>query len=188
MKKYRRTILGVVVVLFASAGIGWWQREAILVAYRTRYRTAVTVALPNYQRVEVFHLNGEIDGDVTNGFPVRPYNAYSQIIDRKVLVGKDAETIAALWRSQSFDPRFEAMCHDPAYALRFYQGSSVTFETSICFGCNNFYYTVLGQSEWWAFDTSTPAAAALLNRFQEIFPDSIPIPKPQTKDLAERDR
>jgi hypothetical protein len=174
VKKYRHFIFAVIAVLMVLTGVGWWQREAIIGAYRVHCRKTVTISLPNYQRVEVFHLSGETDGDVNDGFPLRPYNAYSKIIGRKVLVGKDAEAIATLWRSQSFDRHFQALCHEPAYALRFYQGSSVKFETSICYGCSNFYYTALGESNWWGFDTSTIAAANLLRRFQEIFPDSVP--------------
>ena len=72
------------------------------------------------------------------------------------------------------------MCHDPAYGFRFYRGSSLKFETSVCFHCSNFYVTALGQSGWWGFDTKVQSATNLLTRLQEIFPASIPKPKEKT--------
>ncbi len=145
--------------------------------------------MPRCDRVEVFSLSGEAGSDAATGFPVRPYAAYSRILDRKTLTGPDAEALAALWRSQTFGHEYPAMCHKPAFGVRFYRGSSLTFETSVCFRCSNFYVPVLGTAAWWGMDSKAPSATQLLLRLQEIVPASVPKPDdtPPPHGAAEND-
>jgi hypothetical protein len=179
MSKRTKTLLLVVASMLAMGSVVAWQWKPLLRAYLTHRVNDSTVSLPNCDRLEVFHLDGETSSDTSTGFPVRPYNGYSRILDRKTLTGADAESLAALWRSQTFGWEYQAMCHSPGYGFRFYRGSSLTFETSVCFHCSNFYVTALGGSHWWGFDSKTAPATSLLARLQQIFPASIP--KPQTK-------
>ena len=117
------------------------------------------------------------DKAATTGFPIRPYNAYSRILDKKTLNGSDAEALATLWRSQIFGRDYQSLCHEPVYGFRFYHGSTLKFETSVCFHCSNFYVTGRGGSGWWGFDSKSAQAEQLLKRLEEIFPALVPKPK-----------
>ena len=70
-----------------------------------------------------------------------------------------------------------ALCHHPSYGLRFYSGSKLLFETTVCFHCSNFFFSDLLGSGFAGFDTDTPKADELLRRLQQAFPASIPKPK-----------
>ncbi len=178
MRKRTKILLIVVASLVVIAGVVAWQRRPLAHAYFMYRVHAVTSSLPKCDRVEVFYLDGETTDD-TSGFPVRPYGGSSRILDRKTLTGADAESLASLWRSQTFGWEYQAMCHSPAYGFRFYRGSSLKFETSVCFHCQDFYVTALGESSWWGFDATATNASNFLARLQQIFPASIP--KPKTK-------
>lgn len=177
MKKRSKILLIVIAGLLGIGGIAAWQWKPLVRAYFIHRVHAGTSSLPLCDRVEVFHLDGDTSANASTGFPVRPYDGYSSILDRKTLSGKDAENLAALWRSQTFGWEYQALCHSPAYGFRFYRGSSLKFETSVCFHCSNFYVTALGESGWWGFDTTTPPATNLLFHLQQIFPASVPKPK-----------
>jgi hypothetical protein len=158
------------------------QWRPILRGYLHYRISRVTSSLPHCDRIEVFHLDGSGIRDATPvdasaGFPIHPYGSFLRILGRTTLSGSDAADFAALWRAQEFGWEYQALCHNAAYGLRYYSGSSLIFETSICYHCSNFYYTALGSSGWWGFDTETPKAQALLTRFQQIFPESAPKPK-----------
>ena len=177
MKKRTKITLIVLGALLVVGGVAAWQWSPILRAYYAHCVRGSTIGLPRCDRVEVCYLDGETGADASTGFPVRPYDAFSRILDRKTLTGPDAEALAGLWRSQTFGFDYQAMCHGPAYGFRFYRGSSLKFETSVCFHCSNFYVTVLGESDWWGFDTGVQSATNFLTRLQEIFPASVPKPK-----------
>jgi len=179
MRKRTKILLIVVATLVVIGGVVTWQWRPLVRSYYTHRVHTVTGSLPQCERVEVFHLEGEASGDALTGFPVRPYNSYSRVLGRKILTGADAESLAALWRSQTFGFDYQGLCHAPAYGFRFYQGSSLKFETSVCFHCSNFYVTALDESGWWGFDTTTTQASDLLAHLQQIFPASIPKPKTQ---------
>ena len=174
MKRRTKAVLIALAALLSVSGVVAWQWRPILSAYFDHCVRAGTAALPDCDCVEVCHLNGDNGGDATAGFPVRPYRAYSRILDRKTLTGADAEALAALWRSQTFGEDYQALCHDPAYGFRFYRGSSLKFETSVCFHCSNFFVTALGGAGWWGFDTKTSRATNLLTHLQQISPASVP--------------
>ena len=166
-------------VLLAVGGIVAWQWDSILRAYIFHSVRTVTTSLPHCDHVEVFHFHGsgftrDPADRPTSGFPVRPYGTLSPILNTRTLTGSDAEALAALWRSQTFDPGLQAMCHSAAYGFRFYSGDRLAFETSLCFHCSNFYVPTFNGSSWWGFDSESPKAAELLRRLQEIFPDSKP--------------
>ena len=181
MKRRTKSLI-IVGVLLALGGVVAWQWDSILRAYIFRSVRTVTVSLPYCDRVEVFHLRGsgfirDPADQPTSGFPIRPYGTFSPILGTQTLSGSDAEALAALWRSQTFGPEFRALCHSAAYGFRFYSGSKLVFETSLCFHCSNFYVPALHKSGWWGFDTESHKAQELLRRLQEIFPASVPKPK-----------
>ncbi len=184
MKKLTKINISVLAALLVAGGITAWQWRPIVRAYYINCVRGSTTELPRCDRVEVYYLNGDTGADADTGFPVRPNDAHSLILDRKTLTGREAEALAALWRSQTFGVDYQAMCHEPAYGFRFYRGSSLKFETSVCFHCSNFYVTALGQSGWWGFENRAPRATNLLTRLEEIFPASVLKPKEKTTNNA----
>jgi len=180
--KHRNKILIALGALIALGGIFFWQWDNIRQAYVVYSVRHATTALPLCDRVEVFYLDGMAwSGDEAKGlkpgegFPIRAYGSdEAKILGQVTLTGAEAEAFAALWRAQRFDPGLQALCHSPAYGLRFYSGNEMFFETSLCFHCSNFYVTNLLGSGWWGFDTRTAEAGELLRRLQEIFPASKP--------------
>jgi len=169
MKRRTSIFLNIIAGLFVVGGLVAWQWRPLFRAYYNHRVHTVTTSLPGCDRVEVFHLAGEMSESGSGDFP-----------NRKTLIGVDAESLAALWRSQKFGWEYQAMCHEPAYGFRFYRGSSLKFETSVCFHCSNFYVTALWQSGWYGFDNRAQSATNLLTRLQEIFPASIPKQKEKT--------
>jgi hypothetical protein len=171
IKRHPKKSAAAVLVLIVLVGVAVWYYQP----YRLSQQTG---GLPRCDRVDILRLEENIDWDATSGFPIRPYKKFAKVLDTKTLSEPDAESIAAIWRSQTFEVpgqhHFQALCHDPVYALRFYRGNSVIFETSICFHCSNFFVTYKGEPHWWGFDTSTPAAETLLNRLRKELPDSPP--------------
>ena len=177
--KRRAKILVAVGILLALGGVVAWQWDTILRAYIFHSVRTVTTSLPRCDRTDVFYIRGNgfqsaPRGDATTGFPVHGYGTFAQILGTKSLSGGDVDKFASLWRAQTFGPEFQALCHSPAYGLRFYSGRRVVFETSLCFHCSNFCVTGLFGSGFWGFDTSSPKAEELLRDLQEIFPESIP--------------
>ena len=151
-----------------------WKGPSMARAYSTRQILASTSGLPPCDRVEIHLLDGSTHAGPKDGFPVRPFHNHMRILDRAVLTGADAEAFAHLWRSQTFGWEYGAMCHEPAFGLRFHQGSTLRFETTVCFHCSNFHVTALGRSTWWGFRSTTPVASNLLERLRQI----VPAPEP----------
>jgi hypothetical protein len=174
VKRQTKLILFAVAGLLAAAAIVEWRWQPLLTRYVQRCLAAVTTELPTCDRVEVFHLDGETDAGPSE-FPVRPrpYGRHSEILGTVTLTGSEAGQLASMWRSLRFGKEYRMMCHFPGYGLRFYRGTSLQFETSVCFHCNNFYVTALGDSFWWGFDTQSPEAVRMLNRLRELFPPSV---------------
>ncbi|MFM7816707.1 MAG: hypothetical protein ACKPGI_07040 [Verrucomicrobiota bacterium] len=169
MKKRTPMIWTVLAVLLVVGGVAAWQWRPIARADLAHCVRRGTIDLPRCDRVEVSSLSGDTGSDAATGFPVRPYAAFSRILDRKTLTGQDAEALVAVWRSQEFGHRYQSMCHRPAFGLRFYRGSSLTFETSVWFRCRNFYVPVLGTAAWWGMDSKAPSATSSSFGFRRLF-------------------
>lgn len=177
-------ILVILGAILALGGVAAWQWESILFAYVKYEVRGVTTSLPHCDRVEVFHLGGNAFPDGKNqpkpgeGFPIRAYGSMeSKILESTTLTGAKAEALAAIWRAQTFDLKFSHLCHSPVCGFRFYSGDKLTFETSVCFLCSNFYVTDVLGSCWWGFDGENPKAKELLKHLQDLFPNSVHKPK-----------
>jgi hypothetical protein len=131
--------------------------------------------LPECDRIEVFLLGGDVQDKGGEGtFPIRPYRQFSKIEKRRDVVGEDAKKLCVAWRSLTFDMWSQALCHLPIYGLRFYQGDKLRFETSVCFGCSNFYFSRDGaETSWHGFRVNDPAGKNLVESLAKI----IPLPK-----------
>ena len=129
---------------------------------RTRFHQQVnpyTRNLPKIERVELLKLKKR--GDLWNG----------EIESRKIVTGIEAQTIATLWRRQSYSPD-SAACHFPGYAIKFYAEDQPIVYASLCWECDNigFIEPALGLRA--EFEGKGKMGMKLLRIFQEAFPDS----------------
>jgi hypothetical protein len=165
--KFRKlALIGLAVLLVGAGAAGVWNWKRLVGAYVDYKIRGVTTALPHCDRVEVFRINGWGAIGTRAEFP---FVGNVGVRGQETLSGVDAEAFAALWRSQRFDWRFQGLCHDPAYGLRFYNSGRVVFETSVCFKCSNFSTSIYGAT-FWGFDSKAPQSAELLHRLQALFP------------------
>ena len=112
--------------------------------------------LPPVTRVEIYALGGASAKSPRRlksrqgGFPIRPYKLCQEITAHRTLTGAEAEEVAAAWRKLRVAMGYQMMCHFPVVGLRFYGGQKgqLLLETSVCFGCQNFYV----KDGWFGFD------------------------------------
>lgn len=127
-------------------------------------------------RVEIFLLARPPGATEQGTFPVRPYGREYPVYGHATLSGDDATQAAELWSYTLKDPRIQAMCHEPPYGIRMFSGTRLRFESSICWGCSNFYVEGFpGQYMWYGFDADSKGATDLL----ALFDSKLPYPKPK---------
>jgi hypothetical protein len=157
--------------------------EAIAKADR-EYRLAMAEALKLADRVEVFLLDFSMgedaayaleDGDAA--FPIAPYRKETKILKTSEVPAKEvARWTAAVGKLLASDDESGAACHLPIHGLRFYTGSRLLFETSLCWKCENYYFTYGLESRWLGLGEDARELKALLEAF-------MPIPKAEADRL-----
>ena len=180
LTKTSRKTLVLVGTLILSGSLIAWQWDTLERIYFNRRVAAVTAGLPRCDRIEVLRLGGlqRLQGPekavlaIDQRFPIKPYSDFAEIRGAKTVSGDDAESIAQLWRSQTFGREFQALCHHPTFGIRFFSGNDLMLETSVCFGCSNFTVDYLATSQFHGFDTDNTKARELYERLQQLFPKS----------------
>jgi hypothetical protein len=87
----------------------------------------------------------------------------------KILGGKQARHVAALWRGQRFRSR-SPDCHYPAYGVKFYSRGKLVLYASLCWECDNIILLEPSLGEKQGFDGDSPAGKRLL----ELLKTSVP--------------
>lgn len=139
---------------------------------------AHTDALPRFDRAELYAVSMPTPFDdekpkrraTNNTFPVRPYSLHADIHAHATLQGDACDELRSAWQSLAFDRLGGALCHEPAYGLRFFRGDDLLFETTVCWKCQNFYLPRYDSDErrfthgWYGFadDENAKALLALL--------------------------
>ena len=154
------------------------------------YRKALGEAILNATRCEVFLLDFNIPHDKKkesffdypsddDHFPIRPYSAETKILKRRVLTVDEfqrlkqslVETVSVAESSGG------ALCHMPIHGLRVFDGDEMIFETSICYGCSNFYVAYpLGDAGWVGLSAKD---------FDKAMETLMPIPESERKRFEE---
>jgi hypothetical protein len=117
-----------------------------------------TKRLPSVDKVELMRV-----GSISEGGDIR------SIAETKSIEGRQARLIASVWRSQMWNLRFTAECHEPPYAIKFYSGDRLVLYASICWACHDIVIlqpTITGQG----FNAESRSAKALLKFFTLAFP------------------
>ena len=86
-----------------------------------------TRRLPSIDKIELLKLM--LKDDRWNG----------EIAGTKLLKGSEAQKVASLWRRQTYTPNTSA-CHEPAYAIKFYNRGKLLAYASVCWACNSIFF------------------------------------------------
>ena len=62
-----------------------------------------------------------------------------QITASRVLHGAEAQRVASLWRRQTYTSNL-SVCHEPAYAIKFYHREKLIAYASVCWSCNSIFF------------------------------------------------
>jgi hypothetical protein len=116
--------------------------------------TITPLSLPRIDAVEVVSLRGLYPNRVSE------YMAAAKEARRVRLAGAEAERIAQMWRAL---PEGEQMrCHVPPFGLRFFAGSELVCEASVCWRCNNIFGRAGADEVFFEFDGSLASSRELL--------------------------
>jgi hypothetical protein len=116
-----------------------------------------TVSLPAVDKVELLSLGQQ--AEMWDG----------KIVASKTLDGGEARKVAALWRAQNYRS-ISAICHYPAFGIRFYaQGRLLAFAT-LCWECDNIGFIAPRLDRTQGFDGEGKKGQELLRIFRAAFP------------------
>jgi hypothetical protein len=117
----------------------------------------VTRDLPPIDKLELLKL--KLNGDLWN----------EEIEASKTLTGTEAQSVATLWRSQTYD-RSMAACHNPAYGIKFFSAEKLLVYATLCWDCNNFGFEIPKLDGTQSFDGRGRKGQQLLQVFRKAFP------------------
>jgi len=130
--------------------------------------------LPNIDKAELFKLKKH--GDLWNG----------EIERDTILVGNEAQDVARLWRAQSFSSD-SPICHNPGYAIKFYDRDVQILYATLCWECDNIEFLTPQLDKYVGFDAQGAKGQELLkyliNRLESQSPM---VSMRRTLDAAER--
>jgi hypothetical protein len=113
--------------------------------------------LPNIDKIELLKL--EKKGDLWTG----------EIEASKTIEGDEAQKFAKLWRQQNYEP-ISAICHLPAYAVKFYAKDKLLTYATLCWDCNNIGFEEPKLNKTQGFDGDGRKGQKLLQIFKDAFP------------------
>ena len=114
--------------------------------------------LPQADKVELFKLKKQ--GDVWTG----------EIAGQKSVVRDEAERVAQLWRKQSFDSD-SSICHNPGYAVKFYNRDKLLVYATLCWDCDNIEFLTPKLEKYVGFDGRGTKGQELLQYLKNTFAD-----------------
>lgn len=179
MKKTLRISIGVILCLFALLGAATvvfvTMCDGAEIILRGGLETKIRKAFfqtYDITKVKVYRL-GEMSQNLKaadDTFPILPYDSFAKIVGTTELEGDELKTFTQMWRGMSPGYSYQALCHEPVFAVEFFKGEERVFRTSICWHCSNFYVEIFGSSTWYGFDSRSKEAQAVLKYFEEKIP------------------
>jgi hypothetical protein len=123
-----------------------------------------TSDLPNVDKIEVYQLDTDAEGHVRG------------VTATHVVEGAACQTLASLWRKQTYDWHFAAACFGPAYAVLFWHQGKLMVEGQICFDCSQIVFTkeitrgdIRNGVAYQGFDVHTPQSHQLHKLLANLF-------------------
>lgn len=94
---------------------------------------------------------------------------FESIEATKFIEGSEAQAIATLWRTQNFTS-ISAMCHYPAFGIKFYSRGKVILYASLCWECDNILVMEPTREDRQGFKGGSRKGQELLKVFTSAFP------------------
>jgi hypothetical protein len=139
------------------------------------YRAAVASTFRFADRIDVFLLDFSMGADgkykpkeEDESFSIRPYKATTKILKSLKVPAKSIPVWCAAMAKALATDDGGSLCHYPIHGLRIYAGDELLLETSICWECNNCYFTYDGESQWLGIEKDSGDLKKLLNDFMPI--------------------
>lgn len=130
--------------------------------------------LPQIDKAELFQLKKH--GDLWNGEFERETS----------LVGDEAQDVARLWRAQSFSSD-SPICHNPGYAIKFYDRDVQVVYATLCWECDNIELLKPQLDKYVGFDAQGAKGQELLKYLKDrLEAQSSVVSMGRTLDAAER--
>jgi hypothetical protein len=178
MKKSIRIFLWLALALLAILGAGTVVFVTLFDGARVLIRGGLETKVHKafYQtyditKVKVYRLGEMSKTYAGDTFPILPYNTAAKIEGVAEVEGESLEIFKEMWRGMSPGYSYQALCHEPVFAVEFFEGNDRVFRTSICWHCSNFYVEVFpGMATWYGFDSSSKGAQDVLKYFEEKIP------------------
>ncbi|TLD72598.1 hypothetical protein FEM03_00540 [Phragmitibacter flavus] len=123
-------------------------------------------------RIEIFLLDGDDSQKANTRFEWRGTENGDPIYGETTVSGGALRGFLETWNGQPLNGSHTgAMCHDPPYGFRGYDGDRLVFETTICWRCQNIAFVPFHGSEiYYGFDSESDIAKELLNRCDQLLP------------------
>ncbi len=140
-------------------------------------RVSVADTFKTADRVEIYLLEFSIGEDTRHApkkgdevFPVRPYGTETKVLNKRTVLTSDVPkwSITAAKLVASDKKAGGAFCHYPIHGIRIYAGDLLLFETSICWVCDNYYFTYDDASRWVGLNEDANDLKALLDQFMPV--------------------
>ena len=184
LKWFARILVGLLALVGALVIVVGLKFDGIGDYAHGRIQRIAEQSYDDVDRVEIFLLQAPEGTPSKGAFQLRAYGRDYPVYGTATLTGKDASEAAALWTYTLKAAKMQAMCHDPPYGVRMYAGKKLRFETSICWGCSNFWVEGFpGGYGFYGFDAKSKTAQELLG----LFDSKLPYPKPKNRNGGEGD-
>ena len=105
---------------------------------------------------------------------------------KKTLAGAEAKAFMERWSAMHFHRSLAAMCHEPAFVIRFLKHGKPELETTLCFECTNFPLASWLGNSWMGFNARNARGLAFEDHFRHQFPTSPKWAELEEKRLQQR--
>ena len=189
--RLRTLFLSMFVALVIIVGLGLLKRDAIFGHLQTYAIGEMEVAAKKYgrelgpvSRVEIFEVLPESNAVATHKFDIDGERTSLHSGPALLLESNAAATFMQHWTAMRFHADYSAMCHDPAFVVRFMMGDEVLLKTSLCLHCQNFSIPSVFGETLMGFSGRHPTGVAFADHMKSLFPNSEkwkPTPSDKTK-------
>lgn len=94
--------------------------------------------------------------------------------NKTTLIGNEAQDVARLWRAQSFSSD-SAICHNPGYAIKFYDRDVQILYATLWWECDNIEFLTPQLDKYVGFDAQGAKGQELLKYLKDRLESQSPI-------------
>ncbi len=177
--RLRTILLSSFIALTVVAGLGILKRETIMEHLRIYAVGESEVAATKYgrqlgpvSRVEISEVLAETNAVASHTLTIYGEKSRLHTGLAVVLESAAAMTFMQHWAAMRFHADYSAICHDPAFVVRFMMGHEVLLKTSLCLHCQNFTIPSVFGETLMGFNSRHPTGMAFSEHLKSLFPQS----------------